>query len=125
TLVKGKVKISDIADEKSIGLEPGEQAALNYKSGKYSVRKVEVAHYTAWKDGLFSFQSAPLSEIMRKLSRWYNCDFQFEDSSLENLHFTGTLDKHQNLKDLLLLISETCSVDFHVNKENTIIISSK
>jgi len=46
----------------------------------------------AWTTGRLVFDNAPLSDVLAELHRWYDVDFQLEDSTLLNQHFTGAFE---------------------------------
>jgi ferric-dicitrate binding protein FerR (iron transport regulator) len=125
TLVEGSVKITNMELEAPVYLIPGQQATTVGISNYIKVAKVDIYQYTSWKDGLFVFKSEPLSSIVRKFSRWYDCEIQFTDEELKETRFTGTLKKNTNLENLLNIISQTSQLDFTVNKNNVLIISNK
>ena len=43
--------------------------------------------------------------IMKTLSRWYNVEVVFEDSTLKALEFSGNLDKFTNIQEFLSLLN--------------------
>lgn len=80
TLAEGKVHVAPITSQISsskdhVILTPGEQASLDFSTGKFSKREVSVALYTSWKDGILLFQDEPLMVVFEKLTRWYGVDF--------------------------------------------------
>jgi len=46
----------------------------------------------AWTTGRLVFDNAPLSDVLAELHRWYDVDFQLEDSTLLTQHFTGAFE---------------------------------
>ena len=125
TLVGGKIKISTLDKENSLIINPGQQATLDYQSKIMSTKNVNVDQYVSWKEGLIVFNSERLESIMRKLSRWYNCEFQFQDEKLKDSRFTGSLNKYQNLSQFLNKIAETSFIDFSVSEKNIVLIDKK
>ena len=53
TLLEGKVKVNPRGLTPAVVLKPGEQAKLTAE--QLNISQVDVAHATAWKDGLFRF----------------------------------------------------------------------
>lgn len=99
TLVKGKISLKT-ANTSNI-LTPDHQAVLDLKLNKVQISEVDVYNDIAWKEGLFSFESKPLGEIMRVLSRWYDIDVTYSNAAIENTRFTGTLKKDQKIEKVL------------------------
>jgi transmembrane sensor len=119
TLVKGKVAISN-ASTKQV-LAPNQQSNLNLINNNINIKAVHVYNEIAWKNGVFSFKDLPLKEIMKVLSRWYNIEVQFVHPKLENIQFTGVLDKNQEITEILSIINQTNNINYEI-KNNTIII---
>ncbi len=86
TLVSGSVKVSDPNSTNELILQPGQDVLL----GKETLcpREVDIDEYTAWTKGLFYFDNAPLTEIMKTVGRWYNLTIVFTDETSMYYHFS-------------------------------------
>lgn len=51
---------------------------------------IDVADHLAWMEGKLVFVGAPLSEVVQRLSRWYDIDVRLAGASLEKVRFSGT-----------------------------------
>ncbi len=100
TLAEGVVAVSNGTEQQV--LKPGEQAIVS--DGKIQVRPVDVVLYMAWIDGKFMFDNARLEDIVKTLSRWYNVEFEFADSSLKELTFTLSAPCDENLLFVVKLL---------------------
>ena len=92
-------------------LRPGAQVVVDCGRGM-TVGTANLEEALAWKNGLFVFQSECLESMTRKLSRWYNIDFVFNDNSIKNIRFTGRLKRYDDMTVLLDMISSTSRVTF-------------
>ncbi len=114
TLVEGSVQTGQVI------LKPGQQSELN-SEGVISVKEVNTSLYTAWKDGRFIFRDTPLEDIMRNMSRWYDVDIFYADSSLKGLCFTGNIPRETSVEEIFILLGKTKRIQFQVtNKTITI-----
>lgn len=100
TLVEGSVEL----DSKEINaekiLKPGQFATL--KEGNIvSVEDVNTEFYTSWKNGLITIREEKLSEIAKKLERWYNVNVRFNDEELKDFVFSGTVIRHKPVDQVL------------------------
>ncbi|MCK0125236.1 FecR family protein [Gelidibacter sp. F2691] len=120
TLVEGSVNIA-VAEKKQL-LRPGEQSILHTNTKQMTKHTVNVDYDVAWVRGYFNFKNKPLGEIMKVLSRWYDVDITFETDKLENLQFSGLLNRRQNIKDILDGIKNTTFINAYEIKNNEIII---
>lgn len=120
TLVNGKVKF-DNGMNPSVILKPEEQLIFEKENCQSIVRKINVNHYIGWKDNRLSFQGERLDMIMKTLSRWYNVEVVFEDSTLKALEFSGNLDKFTDIQEFLSLFELGVNVKFEI-KDRTVYI---
>jgi transmembrane sensor len=119
TLLKGSVKISQRAAGSKV-LIPGQQAAV--RTGNIAVEEVDVEYAVAWKKGYFLFKDESLAQIMEKLARWYNIKPVFEDETLKNKTFFGSISKFENISKILFIMEQTNVATFKI-KGNKIIVS--
>jgi len=125
TLVEGSVAVMDSKNsEKNLLLSPGYQAVFFKKSNDLESEKVNVDLYTSWKDGKFVFQESSLSDIMNRVSRWYDVKVFYQNNEVGDLNFTGTLKRYESLDRLLGMIEKTNEVKFFF-KDKTIIVQKK
>ena len=119
TLVEGRVEVDDKVNGEKVTLTPGEQALLQGK--EMVVREVNTKLYSMWRLDRFTFASEDMEGVIRKLSRWYNVNFFFSNSSMKQNRFTGSLPKYSDISQGLKMIEMTTDIKFQV-KGNTIII---
>lgn len=118
TLVEGSVSLTNKNDIKR--LRPGQQASIG-SSGKIRTEEVDTDEATAWKSGLFYFRDAGIEEIMKKASRWYDVEVEYQ-GAVPVRQFTGKVSMEVNISELLLMLKYAgvnCKIE---NKK--IIISS-
>ncbi|WP_170124475.1 FecR family protein [Gelidibacter algens] len=120
TLVEGQVNI--VVDENKLQLRPGEQSILNIESKGITKHKVNIDYDIAWVRGYFNFKNKPLKDIMKVLSRWYDVDITFESHDLEEVNFSGLLNRKHNINDILNGIKNTNFINAYEIKNKTITI---
>ena len=121
TLVEGKVEVNT-SNDRIKTLLPNEQLNFNSFNNNISISSgVDLYSIIAWKDGVFSFRSKPLKEIMKVISRWYDTEVIFNDVALENVTFNGSLDKKLNIEEILSIIGSTNNIEYEIN-DKTIIL---
>jgi len=122
TLVEGSVKVK--ASKFNLVLEPGKQAKFNKTSNSLQEMKVNTDLYTSWKVGKYIFEFENLQNVMTKLSRWYDTEITYINKDMENLHFSGTLYKYNDIKQTLHIIELATNVKFEI-VENKVLVSRK
>lgn len=111
TLVRGKVCISSLMNEYQ-ELMPGEQAIM--WTDRIEKHEVNVEDYVGWINGIFSFHSETLYNIMSKLERWYNIEVVYEDPELKQLTYTGTIKRYENINSFLNAFELTGDLTYRV-----------
>ncbi len=117
TLVRGKVEYS--LGDKSVILKPGQQCSVTHDD--LVVTNVDTYEYTSWIDEKIIFKEKRLEEIMTILSRMYNIDIVYEDSSLKNLSFTGAFKLYEHLEDIVQMIEDCGRIHIEQQKQQLII----
>lgn len=120
TLVSGSVSLQNRQSAQVRTLEPGEQAIV--REDKVGVRTVDVADYTAWKDGLFVFNDTPLLEVLGQLQRWYGVDLK--DEVVPDLHFKGGIRRDVPLSQVLAMLEATTNEIHFDIVDNTLALRS-
>lgn len=103
TLAKGKVKVFN--NEQSVTLLPNGVATYHMKQQTIqssTVDDISVANY--WRTGQLVFEAEPLSSIARTMERMYNVKICIDDTQLENMKFTGTI-QNNSLNNVLYIMS--------------------
>lgn len=109
TLLEGAVKVS--AFNASYLLSPGQQADL--KNNRVFVENADIGQTMAWKNGRFVFTGEDLESIMRKISRWYDVEVDFQDNT-QKISFIGVISRNKNISSVLQLIEDTGNVHFKI-----------
>jgi len=123
TLLEGSVEISTQENE-SVRIVPSEQAVYSKPDRDLTTKLVDPEQFVAWKNDIFIFDNEALGSIFKKLSRWYFVNIEFEDASIESLHFTGYFRRYDEIGKILELIEATNKVEFKV-RGNEILVAHK
>ena len=66
--------------------------------------------YILWTQGIMKFETVDLNRIIKKLERFYNIRFKFDDPMLGTLRISGKLELKVDKEEVLERISRTASV---------------
>lgn len=113
TLIEGSLYVSHAGQQRI--LRPGFQALSSSGNSKIRIRKADVSAEIAWKDNYFIFEDEPLESILRRMSRWYDFNLQYENADLGKQRFTGSLSRDKNLIQLLRSFEMTRKVRFRTS----------
>lgn len=93
-------------------ITPGTRAVYDQQQATLQTGQVDVQEYVSWKDGYLVLNSAPLTEILKKLSRYYRVDIILKQPKLAGVRFGGTLDLQENIRDILEAISVSTGLNY-------------
>lgn len=121
TLVNGTVKVIPENGSNERVLRPAEQAIFNYSSEEFEVKTVDVALYTSWINGKIYFKDQRLEDIMGALSRWYDMEVVYENSSTKEIRFGCNLNRYENITPFINLLEKTGKVRIKTQGKKIII----
>lgn len=99
-LVEGKVEVA--SGRKKQMLNPGELFAVAPKGIRSE--KVDVDEYISWIDGIFILKQIPVSDLLKKIGRYYNVDFKDHQSKLMPRTCTGKLHLSEDIENVINVI---------------------
>lgn len=86
-LLKGSVELLPANWTNAYRMKAGEQ--ILFKEGRYISSTIEDTDYFKWKEGLLCFRDQPISEIIDKLSLYFDVKIHVENQKLLNEGYTG------------------------------------
>jgi ferric-dicitrate binding protein FerR (iron transport regulator) len=110
----------DGARQDAITLKPNQQAVLT-ANNQIKVVKVDPEQAIAWKSGLFIFDAENLESIMKRVSRWYNVEIEYEDPKLKMQVFSGSVSRFEKISSLLSKLENTAPVKFKIEGKKVIV----
>lgn len=123
TLVEGSVSVEDGGEK--VLLVPAHQYSVDWRTGERILRKVDPEVYTSWIDGKFYFSAYAFEEIVKKLERWYDFTMTYEDEEIRQMHFSGTINKHRPLNEVLRFLEKTTDIHFDISGKQIMVRKMK
>ncbi len=111
TLISGSIKIATNG-KSNVLATPGQQSVLN-NHGPY-ISQADIEEVSAWKNGYFLFNNEDIQSIMRKLSRWYNIDVEYQ-GEVSKEKCSGSISMQRNISSVLNMLSYSRSVHFKIS----------
>lgn len=113
-LVSGSIELSANGDElmkkMRTRLVPHEIAVYRPSEKHLEVSDTQVDEYVSWRTGSITFKAAPLSEILKKLERYYRVSIALEGAGLGAETFTGPLDLKKEIDEVMDIICFTTAL---------------
>ncbi|OMP76969.1 FecR family protein [[Flexibacter] sp. ATCC 35208] len=118
SLVQGTV-VTDVGDSLDVTLKPGFEA-IYHPGERFKVKRFDETVTLGWREGVYRFRNRPLEELRPVLQRWFGLKLDFSAApSLENTHFSGSLEKDKKVEDFLDEICKQLKLDYQIY-DNTI-----
>jgi len=113
-LYEGKVKIVQ-PDHKSVVLKPMQQATVNAFTDDLDVKDIDSKDAISWKDGDFVFDNELITNVMKKISRWYDVEVVY-DGPLPKARYVGKVSRYENVSQVLKMLALTNTIHFKVEE---------
>jgi len=117
-LESGKVDLYTGSNRKSddrTRLLPGQLVTIEKGTDVLSVNEVKAEHYVSWTKGYLIFDDDKMSDVIRKLERWYNIDIEISDQEINDYLYTATI-KDETIDQLLELLKYTSSIEYEIER---------
>tara|TARA_R110002049_G_scaffold58113_5_gene158426 strand:- start:9381 stop:10544 length:1164 start_codon:yes stop_codon:yes gene_type:complete len=115
TLVEGSVSVSESGLwENQIFIKPNFQAQYNKVENNFTKKEVDTQIYTAWMQNRFVINNLTFSQILTKLERMYNVNFENEATQLNKETFKGEF-KDENIQSVLTTMALSIPFNFEIN----------
>ena len=112
-LKEGSVEVFGAQNSGNYIMKPNEKFDYSKSEKKAVVSQVNAEELTLWTKGLLQFNGEPLSEVVKKLARWYSVDFEIRDKQLQAYNFKATFENEQ-LDEILKMISLTTPMTYKI-----------
>ncbi len=124
-LLEGKVNLRKknkiFGDD--IFLLPNQKATYD-QSGKDFLLKQELnpERYIAWIEGWYEFSNENLQQVLKKLERYYNVSFEYDQNSIAGLlPISGKLDLKDSLDEVMIVLSRVTKFEYKIFKNSVVI----
>ena len=94
-------------------LKPNQQSVLT--GNVIKIREIDPNSPVAWKNGYFMFTGESIESIMKKLSRWYDVDINYQGKITREVFF-GSVSKYEHISEVLNTLELTGLVHFKIEE---------
>jgi transmembrane sensor len=107
-------------------IAPGTRAVFTPTSALLETQQVNVEEFISWKDGYLLLKNERLSDLFKKLSRYYKVDISLKGNELDKKTFSGSFTLQEDIHQTLDIISASNSLHYqekerrYIFEKNTI-----
>ncbi|SMD17026.1 FecR family protein [Pedobacter nyackensis] len=122
TLLEGSVKVVSTYSTTGVLIKPGQQALVK-RNGDDQINIVEadMEEVMAWKNNYFRFNNENIESVMRKISRWYDVNVEY-DGAISDEEFNGTISRTKNIAQVLKMLEDTQGVHFKIEGRRIVVM---
>ena len=102
-------------------LSPDQQAVFNRSESELSNVEVNASLYTSWMRGKLEFHNESLDLVMKRLARWYDFEYEFENPQAKDFHFSARLNNGENISNIIEMLEMTTDVKFELRDQKIVI----
>lgn len=92
TLVEGSVQIDIAGRNAKTTLEPSQKAVYSLNTDQLQITTTNTDRETDWMFDRLVFRQTPIKEVLARLSRFYNVEFDVKNDIIYKYTFTGTFE---------------------------------
>lgn len=124
TLISGEVSLinNKKSREKEIKMVPNQELIILSEKPKL-LNNANSVKRTAWKDGLLLFDNTPMSEVIKKIERWYGVTIVVKDPKIYNYSFTAKF-KSESVSQVLEILKISSNIKFNIEDTTVTLLGS-
>lgn len=124
TLIDGTINLHP-EGSKQICMEP-KQSVRCLRAGNVVHLKsdVDTDLYTSWKDGILSFEDVSMTDLAKRLERWYGVNIHIDDRRVLKHRYSGRF-QEESIKQVLELIKQTSNIGYRIEEKEVFLFTEK
>ena len=83
---------------------------------------MNTSQYTSWINGKIEFNNENLDMVMKRLARWYDFEYEFENNLARDYHFSARISNIENVSSILEMLEMTTDVKFELRNDTIVIL---
>ena len=120
SLISGKVEVTPTKG-KSVTINPGQAFVYTPHNENSAIEKVDIQSISTWKENIISLQDICLTDLLLKVEKLYDVEFNYNITDLQDIHITGKLDTSVPIEIFLKRLSHIAPIQVEKRaKEYTI-----
>jgi ferric-dicitrate binding protein FerR (iron transport regulator) len=114
-LAEGAVRLNSNGSKtgKEFVLKPGERAVVDKMTNQISISSENVEKYIGWHEGRLIFDECPLSEVGRRLERWFGVEIEIADPRVLDYQISTTFEM-ESLSQILSMLELASPIKIEV-----------
>lgn len=125
-LVEGSVSLRKSSELRLLSqetlLHPRQKAVFNKFQQKMVITdEPDTEQYTAWRDGWFPFRKVSLSEVFKRLERYYNVRITYPGNFPSDDLISGKLDLKDSIEEVMKVLKDVADLSYRIDNNNVLV----
>lgn len=103
-------------------MKPNQISEIRPSNGRLTVGEFNPNEYKRWTDGYFYCNGGALDEFLTTLSKWYDVEFSYINSTIKSSSLVGVFKNNMPIEDILGIIENVLEIKF-IKKEGGYMIN--
>jgi ferric-dicitrate binding protein FerR (iron transport regulator) len=121
TLISGEVSLINTRKNKVIKMEPNQELVIKSEKPRLS-DNANIERNTAWKKGVLLFDNTPMSEVIKKMERWYGVKIIVNDPKILECNFTAKF-KSESVSQVLEILKLSSNIKYTIEDTTITLLS--
>jgi ferric-dicitrate binding protein FerR (iron transport regulator) len=122
SLLEGSVQVhSKTSPDINVTLRPQEEAIFQNQTQIMTIGKIPNNDYFLWKEGIYSFENEPLSNILKKLELYYDIKIEVKDPAILKWKYTVKFRQRDGIDEILRALCKVYPLKILKNEEKNIV----
>lgn len=115
TLVSGSVTLVRESDNHVFYIKQNEEIIIPDDDGDSDIKNLaNLRLNTSWKEGYLVFENTPMTEVIKKIERWYGVSITIDNPIIQEFNITANF-KSESVMQVLELLQITSNIEHEVN----------
>jgi ferric-dicitrate binding protein FerR (iron transport regulator) len=120
-LISGNVQLVNESSNEELNVLPNQEIFVRSAEQQFRQAGNPNKHLnTAWKEGYLVFDGTQISEVIRKMERWYGVNIEVHSTAILNEKFTAEF-KSESLTQVLDLLNKTSGIKYVITDDGVIL----
>lgn len=116
SLLSGKIVMTLNKSDKVVDVHPGQKVSYDAESQVLNKTEALVQNDILWKQGVLVFENESFNDLILKLERYYAVTFEYNKTTFDNIHYTGTIN-NLNINRVLEFINLTIPINYEIDNK--------
>jgi hypothetical protein len=116
-LATGSVSIKGNHEKTVKTIKPNQKYTFEKNTNHSGIQEVDIFDYISWKYGFLSFKKEKLSDVLKKIERYYNVRIDYNASEIDRTSVSGKLDLKGDIQETFRIISITAPIEYNIQEK--------